>query len=75
MHKADVISETVIAREALRVVEAATDLSGDRDKALLWYRSEPLAVFGDKTAEQLVSEGRTDDTLAYAASISAGAAG
>ena len=62
-------------REALRVIKAATDLSGDLSKALFWYRNEPLSVFGYKTAERLVSEGRTDDLLRYIASIEAGAAG
>ena len=62
-------------REALRVIKAATDLNGDLDKALFWYRNEPLNVFGYKTAERLVSEGRTDDLLRYVASIEAGTAG
>ncbi len=62
-------------REALRIVKAATDLNGDLNKALFWYRNEPLSVFGYKTAERLVSEGRTDDLLRYIASIEAGAAG
>ena len=62
-------------REALRVIKAATDLNGDLNKALFWYRNEPLSVFGYKTAERLVSEGRTDDLLRYIASIEAGAAG
>ncbi|CAG9252227.1 conserved hypothetical protein [Paraburkholderia unamae] len=62
-------------REALRVIRAATDVSGDVSKALLWYRNEPLPVFGYKTAEQLVSEGRTEDVLRYVASLEAGAAG
>lgn len=38
-------------------------------------RYEPLSVFGYKTAERLVSGGRTDDLLRYVASIEAGAAG
>ena len=62
-------------REALRVIKAATDLNGDLNKALFWYRTEPLAVFGYKTAELLVSEGRTDDILRYVTSLEAGAAG
>lgn len=62
-------------REALRVIKAATDLNGDLNKALFWYRNEPLSVFGYKTAERLVSEGRTDDLLRYVASMEAGAAG
>lgn len=62
-------------REALRVIKAATDLNGDLNRALFWYRNEPLSVFGYKTAERLVSEGRTDDVLRHIASIEAGAAG
>ncbi|HEV3106743.1 MAG TPA: DUF2384 domain-containing protein [Trinickia sp.] len=62
-------------REALRVICAATDASGDVTHALFWYRNEPLSVFGYKTAEQLVSDGRTDDVLRYIASLEAGAAG
>ena len=62
-------------RAALRIIKAATDLNGDLDKALFWYRNEPLSVFGYMTAERLVSEGRTDDLLRYIASIEAGAAG
>jgi hypothetical protein len=62
-------------REALRIIKAATDLTGDLKKALFWYRTEPLAVFGYKTAERLASEGRTDDVLRYVSSLEAGAAG
>jgi hypothetical protein len=62
-------------REALRIIKAATDLTGDLHRALFWYRTEPLSVFGYKTAERLVSEGRTDDVLRYVTSLEAGAAG
>jgi hypothetical protein len=62
-------------REALRVIKAGTDISGDVTKALFWYRNEPLSAFGYKTAEQLVSEGRTEDVLRYIVSLEAGAAG
>ena len=62
-------------RDALKVIKAGTDISGDVSRALFWYRNEPLSAFGYKTAEQLVSEGRTDDVLRYVASLEAGAAG
>ncbi len=62
-------------REALRVIKAATELNGDVNKAVFWYRNEPLSVFDYKTAERLVSEGRTDDLLRYITSLEAGAAG
>ena len=62
-------------REALRVIRAAHDQSGDVSRAIFWYRNEPLPPFGYKTAEQLVSEGRTEDVLRYVASLEVGAAG
>jgi hypothetical protein len=62
-------------REALRVLRAANDLSGDFDLALFWYRNEPLQAFGYKTAETLVSEGRANDVIRYVESLQAGAAG
>lgn len=62
-------------REALRVIKAATDLNGTIQDALFWYRNEPLAVFGYKSAERLVAEGRADDLLRYIASLEVGAAG
>jgi len=42
---------------------------------MFWYRNEPLPVFGYKTAEQLVSDGRADDVIRYVVSLEAGAAG
>lgn len=56
-------------REALRVIRAATDVQGCVQQALFWYRNEPLSEFEYKTAEQLVSGGRTDDVLRYIVSI------
>ena len=44
-------------------------------RAIFWYRNVPLPPFGYKTAEQLVSEGRTEDVLRYVESLEAGAAG
>ena len=62
-------------RSALRVLKAATDVSGDVDRALFWYRNEPLSEFGYKSAELLVSDGRTEDVLRYLVAVEAGAAG
>ena len=62
-------------REAVRVLRAASDVTGDVERAMFWYRNEPLPVFGYKTAEQLVSDGRADDVIRYVVSLEAGAAG
>jgi len=62
-------------REAVRVIRAAADVSGDVNKALFWYRNEPLRPFGYKTPERLVAEGRSEDLLRYVISLEAGPAG
>jgi hypothetical protein len=64
-----------LSRCVPRIIKAATDLNGDLPRALFWYRNEPLSVFGYKTAERLVSEGRAGDLLRYGASLEVGAAG
>ncbi len=62
-------------RDSIRVIRAATDLSGDIDAALFWYRNEPLSTFAYQTPEQLVAAKRTEDLLRYIVSLGAGAAG
>lgn len=62
-------------RNVLRVLRAAIDVSGDVGRATFWYRNEPLPPFDYKTAEALVSEGRTEEVLRYVVSLNAGAAG
>lgn len=46
-------------REALRIVRAATDISGSVQHAFFWFRDESLRTFGGKTTGELVSEERT----------------
>lgn len=62
-------------KDALRVLRAAFDLSNDMEKAALWYRSERLPVFGNRTAGELVSDGKTEDLLSYLSALEAGMAG
>ena len=62
-------------RDSVRVIKAAYSLSGDMSRALTWYRNDGLDAFSYKTAEQLVSDGRTDDVLHYISSLQAGFAG
>ena len=62
-------------RETVRVLKAATDLSGDMNKALFWFRNHPLQPFEYKTAEQLVADGKADAVIKYISMLEAGAAG
>ncbi len=40
--------------------EAASMVGGDSNRAILWFRFEPLAGFDNKTAEQLVISGNAE---------------
>lgn len=63
-------------RDTLRVIKAAYDTSGgDLAKSLRWFRAESLPAFGQQTAEQAVSAGRTDDVIRLIDSLRGGAAG
>ena len=59
----------------MRVLSAATALTGDVDRALFWFRNEPIADFKHLTAMQLVERGKAQAVVDYLESISAGAAG
>ena len=59
----------------VRVLSAATSLTGDVDRALFWFRNEPIAEFDHLTAMQLVEQGRVQAVVDYIESISSGAAG
>lgn len=62
-------------RDTLRVMSAAVQLSNDRDSAIYWFRNVPLPEFEHRTAEQLVSSGKTDAVVSYLMSIESGSTG
>lgn len=62
-------------RDALRVISAAFRVAGNTDRATYWYRNTPIPEFGHRTAEQLVSAGKTDAVVQYLTSIDAGSTG
>ena len=62
-------------RDTLRVLSAAMNVSGDRDRAIYWYRNTPIPEFQHRTAEHLVSTGKTDAVVSYLLSIESGSTG
>lgn len=62
-------------RDSMRVLQAAMDLRGNVGDALFWFRNHPIRDFERKTADRLVSEGKTDAVLSYLESLEAGASG
>lgn len=52
-------------REMVKVITAAAMLTGAIDKAIFWFRNEPIADYNHKTAAELVAEGHSEAVLAY----------
>ena len=62
-------------RDALRALSAAMGVAGIRDRAIYWYRNTPIPEFQHRTAEHLVSTGKTDAVISYLLSIESGSSG
>lgn len=62
-------------RESLRVIRAATDVSANIEKAIFWFKNNPLPAFDYKTPQDLVSEKRTEALIKYIQSLRAGYTG
>ena len=45
-------------REMLEIVGRVSGWAGGKDQAMAWYRAQPIAAFGDRTAEALVKSGQ-----------------
>ncbi|MSS75551.1 MAG: DUF2384 domain-containing protein [Methyloglobulus sp.] len=59
-------------RDTVEIINRVTEWSGSSGRAFAWFRSQPLPSFGDKTAEDLVKEGRADAVKAYLSRIADG---
>jgi uncharacterized protein (DUF2384 family) len=49
----------------VRILTAAEELTGNADKAILWFRHQPIAGHDGKTALQLVEEGHAQAVLKH----------
>jgi transcriptional regulator with XRE-family HTH domain len=59
-------------RDTVEIINRVAEWSGGVGRAFAWFRSQPLPSFGDKTAEDLVKEGRADAVKTYLARIADG---
>jgi len=62
-------------REMVKEISAATELTGAVDKAIYWYRNEPIADYGHHTAAELVADGQVGAVLAFIRDLENGARG
>ena len=59
-------------RDTVEIINRVVPWSGSVGRAFAWYRSQPLPSFGDKTAEDLVKEGRAEAVKDYLSRIAEG---
>ncbi|MBJ6123758.1 DUF2384 domain-containing protein [Sphingomonas mollis] len=62
-------------RDMIRVIMAATELTGDTERAIYWFRNEPILTLKRQTAAELVAAGHTDAVMLHLAEIVDGANG
>lgn len=62
-------------RDMAKAILAAAALTGDLERAIYWFRNEPIADYRQKTAAELVGEGHLDAVLAYLDDLRHGATG
>lgn len=59
-------------RDVVEIINRVLPWAGSVPQAFAWYRSQPLPSFGDRTAEDLVKEGRAEAVKAYLSRIAVG---
>jgi len=59
-------------RDTVEIINRVARWSGSVGRAFAWFRSQPLPSFGDKTAEDLVKEGRAGAVKDYLSRIAEG---
>jgi len=60
------------ATEMLEIVGRVVDWAGGEKQAMAWYRAEPIAAFGGRTAESLVKEGKAAAVRDYLDHVAVG---
>lgn len=59
-------------KEMLEIVSRISEWAGGEQQALSWYRAQPLAAFGGRTAEALVKTGEASTVRDYLDHIAVG---
>ena len=59
-------------RDTVDIINRAIPWAGSTARAFAWFRSQPLPPFGDKTAEDLLKEGRAQAVKDYLSRIADG---
>ena len=60
------------ATEMLEIIGRIADWASGEKQAMAWYRAEPIAAFGGRTAESLVKEGKASAVRDYLDHVATG---
>jgi uncharacterized protein (DUF2384 family) len=52
-------------RAIVQVIGSASEITGDEDRAIAWFKYQPIAAHGFKTPADLVAEGKAAAVLAF----------
>jgi uncharacterized protein (DUF2384 family) len=52
-------------REMLEIISRVTQWAGGKEQAMAWYRAQPIAAFGGRTAEALVKDDKAGAVRDY----------
>jgi hypothetical protein len=59
-------------REMLEIIGRVSAWAGGKEQAMAWYRAQPIAAFGGRTAESLVKSGQAGPLRDYLDHIAMG---
>ena len=59
-------------KEMLEIISRVTQWAGGKEQAMAWYRAQPIAAFGGRTAEALVKDDKADAVRDYLDHIAVG---
>ena len=59
-------------KEMLEIVSRVSGWAGGKEQAMAWYRAQPIAAFGGRTAEALVKDGKAGALRDYLDHIALG---
>ncbi|ODT22289.1 MAG: transcriptional regulator [Kaistia sp. SCN 65-12] len=56
----------------VRILAMASEMAGDENRAVIWFKHQPIPGWAGKTAYDLVGEGKADKVLAYLEAVRSG---
>jgi hypothetical protein len=70
--RANSVKTQTRVREMLEIITRVTEWAGGKDQAMAWYRAQPIAALGGRTAESLIKTGEAAALRDYLDHIAAG---